>query len=239
MASIKSTLATLLLSSLLAACGGGGSETPSGGAQPIEYIEASKLVVIGNSLAVVPADPPGSEWNHTSGAAASSAEKDYAHLVAKGLSLPLTVSNFADLERNPNDAINHIDLTTPVEQQIAKHAASVTTDSIVVVQLGDNALPQTMPQFGPAYGALLDAVAARRALVCVSTWWRDDSKDAVIRGACEAHGGRFVFIGDIQFDPANRDRLEGPQFSNASLQAHPHDWSMARIAERMLAALEL
>jgi hypothetical protein len=231
-------LAALLVLCILTACGGGGSDAPARGAEPVQYVPAAKLVVIGNSLAVVPADPAGSEWDHTSGAAASSADTDYAHLVAKGLGLPLTVSNFADLERNPNDAINKIDMLTPVEEQIAKHAASVTADSIVVVQLGDNALPQTMGEFGPAYGALLDAVAARRALVCVSTWWRDDSKDSVIRAACEAHGGRFVIIGDILHDPTSRDRIEGPQFQNASLQAHPHDWSMARIAARVLVALE-
>jgi Rieske Fe-S protein len=72
--------------------------------------------------------------------------------------------------------------------------------------------------------------------VCVSTWWEEPSKDAVIASACEAHGGRYVYIGDILTDPANRDRLEGPQYTDASVQDHPHDWSMARIAERIVAA---
>jgi hypothetical protein len=236
MRALKTSFLALLFS--LAACGGGGSDAPTRGAEPVEYVPAAKLVVIGNSITYVPATPE-LGWDHGSGMAASSAATDYAHLVAAGLDASaLAISNFADLERNPTDAINRIDMDTPVARQIAQHAAEVTPQSAVVIQLGDNAPHDSMSTFGPAYGALLDAVAARQTLVCVSTWWQDGSKDAVIRAACEGHGGRFVFIGDIGSDPANRDHLDGPQYMHAGVQAHPHDWSMARIAGRVLAALE-
>lgn len=231
---------TFILASLLtlAACGGGGSSSPGAPSEPAQHMQASKLVVIGNSISRH-GQVSSIGWDHDSGMAASSAATDYAHLVAATLGVAqLTANNFADLERNPADAINTIDLDTPVAHQIANRAAEVTSDSIVVVQLSDNAPHESMATFGPGYSALLDAVSARKALVCVGSFWYDATKDAVLKTACEAHGGRYVYIGDIHTDPTNRDRLDGPQYTNAAVQDHPHDWSMARIAERVLIALE-
>jgi len=57
----------------------------------------------------------------------------------------------------------------------------------------------------------------------------------MIKAACTERGGRYVFIGDIRIDPANQDG-QGVQFRNRGVNAHPHDWSMARISERIVAA---
>ena len=87
-------LASLLL--VFLACGGAvGSSPNSGMPAPTE------IVVIGNSLSSHPPEP-GIGWSGTWGMAASSAEKDFAHLVGSSLNLPLTTAYFVGIEMTPD-----------------------------------------------------------------------------------------------------------------------------------------
>lgn len=212
----------------IAACGGGGSDpTPAAPAAPAAQpapptVTATGLIVIGNSITYVPETPP--DWPHSNGMAASAPEKDFAHLTAAGLGLPAPeVHNFADLERIAPGSAERIPALT----------ANVTPRTIVVIELGDNLQPENFPNFPSPYGQLLDAVQGALKLACVSTWWTDPVKDAMIKTACEAHGGVFVFIGDVQamrLDPVD-------VYSNPGIDHHPQDPGHAMIAKRVLAAL--
>lgn len=183
------------------------------------------LVVIGNSLTNYGPDPS-IGWNGAWGMAATAASKDFVHLVSTSMSLPLTAAvGFSSLELTPAAAAADIPIIT----------ASVKTTTLVIIQLGDNVQPGVLSDFAPQYSLLLEAVKKARILICTSTWGKADTYDAMIRAACTRHNGRFVFIGDIRTDPANLDS-QGAQFSNPEVNAHPHDWSMARIAERIVAA---
>lgn len=192
----------------------------------VSTFDATKGVFIGNSITDSPANPAVG-WDHTSGMAASSAQTDYAHTVGEALHLwaPSYV-NFAALERDPAANL----------ARIAELTAGIDHLTAVTIQLGDNVAPDRLADFKPAYEALLDAASRGRTLVCVSTWWELWAKDTMIKDACEARGGTYVYIGDIRYDPKNRDQFEGPQYADPSIQDHPHDWSMARIAERVIAA---
>lgn len=53
----------------------------------------------------------------------------------------------------------------------------------------------------------LSAVAGAHGLACTSTWWTYPDIDAVIEQACEAHGGRYAYIGDLRLSPENTDNL--------------------------------
>ncbi len=212
----------LSLSVLLVACGGGGSD----GSEPADQ-PATKITFIGNSLTYIP------EWGR--GLSSSDISKDYVHLSASAIGLPFTAMNFASLERNPADPVNHIDMTTPVGVQITALAAGIDSGTLVVVQLGDNA--PTVAEFALNYPQLISYVKNGKRLACVSTFWENADKDAIIKTGCEMAGGTYVYVGDIRHDPANRDLIDGPQYDNGGVQGHPHDWSMARIAERVVAAL--
>lgn len=192
----------------------------------VSSFDATKGVFIGNSITFSPANPSVG-WDHASGMAASSAQTDYAHIVGEALHLwAPSYINFAALERDPAANL----------ARIAELTAGIDHLTAVTIQLGDNVAPDRLADFQPAYEALLDAASRGRTLVCVSTWWELWAKDTMIKEACEARGGTYVSIGDIRYDPGNRDRFEGPQYADPSIQDHPHDWSMARIAERVLAA---
>jgi hypothetical protein len=129
--------------------------------------------------------------------------------------------NFGGLELDPAAGAS----------RIPEYAARVGPATAVTVQLGDNA--QASSGFAAAYGRLLDAVGHAARLACVSTWWENPSQDAVIKQQCEARGGTYVYIGDIF--PTRQDDVG--RYVNAGVDRHPHDWGMARIAERVAAAL--
>jgi hypothetical protein len=193
---------------------------------PMAGFSSIKGVFIGNSISY--SFPTATlQWNHASGMAASSAQTDYAHMTAAALNIGApSITNFAGLERDPATNV-------PVIPQVT---AGIDSSTAVTIELGDNATAADLPAFSTAYNSLLDAASHGRSLVCVSTWWQDASKDATIKSACESHGGTYVYIGDVRTDPANRDHLDGPQYADASVNDHPHDWSMAQIAARIAAA---
>ena len=185
---------------------------------------AARGVFIGNSITYSVADPA-MGWDHSGGMAASTAQADYVHRVSDALGLASPwVTNFAALE---------IDLNTAL---IPERTAAIDATTPVTVQLGDNVASGNVARFAQAYGQLLDSAQRGRSLVCVSTWWNRADVDALIQSACQSHGGTYVYIGDVRTDPANRDRLDGPQYADASVQSHPHDWSMDVIAQRVVAA---
>lgn len=221
MISLKSTIAALALSVMLSACGGGGttgaaaedeapSKTPAS-AQP------SSLIFIGNSITLM------EDWGR--GASASVPETDYVHMTATALKLPFAAKNFASLEQNPTDAFNHVDMTTPVGQQIITTTKDVNATTAVVVELGDNAL--NFDGFAVNYAQLLTYVKVANRFVCVSTWWGNADKDKIIKTACESAGGKYVYIGDIY-----------PDAANVGAYVHPNDAGMAKIAQRVAAALQ-
>ncbi len=169
--------------------------------------QRTDVLVIGNSIALhAPADSLG--WSGNWGMAASSAATDYPHKTASGLGLPVTVTNAAQ---------NEFDATAPLP------AVTVGPGTVVVVQLGDIGVP-------PRMTALLASVNRGAVLACLSTYWRDVDKDALLRAACTAAGGRWVDIGNIFTGRIG-------VFSNEAVDRHPGDAEMAEIARRIVAAV--
>jgi hypothetical protein len=230
-------MAGRILAAMLAACvagcgGGGGSSDPAPAPPPVK---ATSLVAIGNSLTFIPDQ---ADWSPGRGAAASDLAHDYVHVAASGMGLTVSAQrNFARAERPANDPNNTPADMAPMAQQIASQTAGIDASTDVVVLLGDNAWTGPSPeydQFVANYAALLAAIEAEHphALYCLSTWWINTAKDAMISAACTAHGGRYVFIGDIY--PTRQDVI--PASEDPNLLGHPHDWSMAAIAQRIIAA---
>lgn len=202
-----------VLSIVLAACGGGGDDTTS--AQ--QSAAPGKLLIVGNSLTTHP-PLPDRGWLGNWGMAASTASKDYAHLVAASLGMTLDARHTSPLEMDP-----------AANASLAS-GYGVTASDVVVVELGDNVAD--LSTFRPYYAKLLDDVKGAKKLACTSTWWRRPVVDDAMRAECEARGGRWVFIGDI-YPMA----LDPQEYADASIQAHPHDASMRVIADRVAAAL--
>ena len=187
---------------------------------------ASNIVVIGNSITLCGPNPS-VEWTGDWGMAASGQAKDFSHLVSYGLGLPVSVANLAQMERASDVELSMISSAT----------TSVDSHSIVVVELSDNAPADNLEIFHANYSLLLSSVWRARKLICTGPYWPDSDKESLVQTECSAHGGTFVSISDIRYDPLNPDYAAGAQtFQDVNVNSHPHDWSMAKIAQRIMDA---
>jgi len=187
---------------------------------------ATALLIVGNSITRHGADPT-IGWTGDWGMAASAEANDFAHLTAASLNLPLTTLNGAPAEQQP--ALNGAALVTKI-------TAAMTPHTLVVVEMGDDVTATSLSAFGPVYDQVIEAASTGRALVCTSTYWTNKAVDTVLQSTCTAHSGIFIPIGDIYTNPDNPDYQGAPEFSNRSVQRHPHDWSMSQIAARIVAS---
>jgi hypothetical protein len=185
----------------------------------------TELVVIGNSI-TLHGPAPTIGWYGDWGMAAPSPDKDFSHLVAIALNVPLSVNNLG-IESKPENSL----------AQIPVLADKVGPGTAVILELGDNApFGGDVAGFGSAYDQLAAAMSKGNSLVCVSTWWHYANIDAIIKFACEEHHGHYAYIGDIFTDSANPDR-QSTKYSDWQLNDHPQEWGHQHIAQRVLVQL--
>lgn len=203
-----------------------------------EIPSQTRILFVGNSITLHPLKPE-IGWDKLNGMAASSKENDFAHQTLEILGIDeknAYIRNFYPFETDPDVAESHVRSLEPV---FAHHPA------VTVLQLGDNVQfvwrrpwqVVNIYRFWEGYGALATAAAKNSGkLICLSTWWRSKIKDYVIRHHCEANGGDYVYIGDILTDPSNPD-TKRQDYAHAGVDAHPKDYGMLKIAERVAQSL--
>ena len=191
-----------------------------------------KMVVAGNSITW---HPPlaNSDWNNNWGMAATSEDKDFAHLLYQficqaqpDVKPELIIENFGDAQvREP-----------------AKHEklASFQAD-LYVIQIGDNLNDDESNEetLGKPYEQMLATIkkANPDALIfCASTWGCSKNKDPLMRAACARQGVPFVRIDTFIGDPQYRAISEG-HFKHAGVNWHPGDRGMKAIAETLWQAI--
>lgn len=214
MISLHSALAALLLSVTLAACGGDGDDAPE--PAPPAAVKPEKVVYFGNSLTYV------KEWFGGWGLSVTAAELDYVHLSSKALGAPFEAYNWQ------GDAL-------PTDERLAKYAATVTSDSVVVVQLAENI--DGTQSFVPTLKRVIEAAKPARRIVCIGSWWPNPERDALVKAACTEGGGKFVDVSDLMNSPQNTDKNLPKLSDNPAVDEHPKNWGMAKIAERVVAAV--
>ncbi len=180
----------------------------------------ARVLFIGNSITLHGASPT-IGWYGEYGMAASSAEKDYVHLVAAALRAesfePFTPGQW-------ESSYTSFDYSS---------VAGLAGADILIVKLGENVSPY-LPSFRDAFAELL-RVAASHEVVVVSTWWTDPyfaPINADMKAAAEAAGASWV---ELPEHDASHNALD---FTNPGVAAHPGDRGMQLIADAILAALE-
>lgn len=207
--------------------------TPAGA----ETFSPRKILFVGNSITLH--GPKGDiDWHGNWGMAATSADKDYVHLVTKTLATKLGVTpvtmvrNVADFER----AHANYDIAGKFAD-----AAAFKAD-LIVLCIGENVAalktPEAQAKYQEQVTALLKTLKANpQARVIVrSSFWPNEAKDAAMRKACEALGGTFVDISALAKDEQNYARSERP-YKHAGVANHPGDRGMAAIAEAIVKAI--
>lgn len=197
-----------------------------------------RVLFLGNSI-TLHGPKPDIGWNGNWGMAASTADKDYVHLVTQALAqrtgtVPeIRVRNIADFERN----VAGYDVDGELRELFAFDA------DLIVLAIGENVpalgSKEAQTQFRNGVVNLLRAARARRhpMIIVRSCFWPDAAKDAALRAACVEAEGVFVDASPIGREPLNAARSER-SFSHDGVAGHPGDRGMQALAEAIIGALD-
>lgn len=193
--------------------------------------EIKEVVIIGNSIRQH-GKAPQIGWNYDWGMAATSQDKDYAHILYKKIC--------DKLARTQNTAPK---LSLPggvVEKDFSKWDPGVAkTADIIIIQLGDNFRnPLTEEKLQKPYEAMLKDLKGDRnpIIICVSNWGGGRMSE-LIGEAAKNQGARFVPLEKLAADPLNKAKSEG-HFSHGGVNWHPGDRGMEAIAGAIWIVLE-
>ncbi|MBQ6472686.1 MAG: hypothetical protein IJJ33_11930 [Victivallales bacterium] len=192
-----------------------------------------RVVFIGNSITLHEV-LPAIGWHHAWGMAASAAEKDFVHLVTRGIEertgrqADVRVRNLSEFERNFRD----------YDLDKVQDLADFNPDFLIVA-LGEN-VPALDDggrlEYRAAFKSLLARFLPGRAkplAVVRGVFWPNEWKDAMMAHAASDFAIPFVKA-DFGDDPAMKAL---GLFEHNGVQSHPNDAGMAAIAGRILEGL--
>lgn len=197
-----------------------------------------KVLILGNSI-TRHGPKPDIGWTGSWGMAASAEEKDFVHLLEKGLtertdSKPAVLAiNIAEFERNY--------ATYDVNAKL-KEATGFGAD-LIVLAIGENvpalSTKESQADFQTSVQRLLSTLKGGRQprIIVRSSFWANEPKDTALRQACEKSRGVFVDISALGKDESNYARSERP-YKHEGVARHPGDKGMQAIAEAILRAVD-
>lgn len=216
------------------------AENPSQNRPEIKIgkLRINKLLILGNSVALHgPAPQIG--WRGKWGMAASSRDKDFAHVLhsqvckaAQG-EPELLVLNLADFERKQTD----FDFDQGLKESLAFEA------DVTIVAVGANApaleTEEAKTRYRMAFEQLLSRLQPKKAttLLVRGEFWPDPTKEQIMREVCEKAGGTYVPLKDLNKEPANLGSAD-QKFEHEGVAGHPGDRGMQLIADELWHALE-
>lgn len=194
-----------------------------------------RVLFLGNSI-TLHAPAPKIGWTNAWGMAASAAEKDYVHLVTRGIEretgrkADLRVRNISGFERNFR--------TWDVAKELAEEI--VFRPDYLVVAVGENvatlATEADRLAYRAAFKRLLEAFTYGRMkphIAVRGVFWPNAVKDAEMAHAASDLAMPFVATDDLGRDEAMKAK---GLFGHPGVAAHPGDRGMAATAERVLEA---
>lgn len=193
-----------------------------------------RVAFLGNSI-TLHAKSPRVGWTNECGMAASAAERDYVHLVTKGIEektgrkADVLVRNVADFERG----FREYDITNKLGDVVR------FAPDYLVVAIGENVPNLASEANCLAYRKAVENLLGlfmrgktRPNVVVRGVFWKNDTKDAQMEHAASDFGVPFVRA-DIADEP---EMKATGSFAHAGVAAHPSDKGMAVIARRILEA---
>ncbi len=190
-----------------------------------------KVLFVGNSITRHEPKPE-IGWYGDWGMAASSEEKDYVHRVAAGLrkeygAVDYCIAQMADWER---DYLR----TTEILEQYYCAARDFGAD-IVVIRIGENVDRELNMKISwkPYYDQMIRFFAGEsvKKVVVTDDFWRSDAIDDIIREVAEENHYIFCQLSDLELDEST---MAKGLFEHGGVAAHPGDYGMECIAERIL-----
>ena len=187
-----------------------------------------RIAVLGNSISLHGILE--GVWDHESGAAASDAEHDYAHILLNRISkekecrIEYTIINIAGFERD-------------FENFDRKRLERIKEfgPEIIIFQIGENVRSETLRDKGEVfmekYIELIEYCNGKETVICLP-FWPDKGKIKIITETALKAG---VYLADLThlgsgIDPLNFARSER-KYENPGVGVHPGDYGMENIAK--------
>lgn len=193
-----------------------------------------RVAFIGNSI-TLHGILPSIGWTNLWGMAASAAERDYVHLVTRGIEretgrkADVMVRNVADFERD----FRTCDVTNRIRDVVE------FAPDYLVVAIGENVPNLPTEDDRLAYRKAVENLLGlfmrgktRPNAVVRGVFWKNDAKDEQMAHAASDFGVPFVRTDFADQPGMNATGL----FAHAGVAAHPSDKGMAETARRILAA---
>lgn len=201
----------------------------------VQAADPARLLCIGNSMT---RHGPSAKigWTNDWGMAASAAERDYAHLLARaierrlGCPVSLHLQNLAGFERNP--------AAYDLEKSLASEIG--WKPDYVVIALGENAVTPTNAAMRSVFRArMTDLMRMWQSrvgtnLVVRGPFWPSHEKESLLRAAAYSIGAKYAYVTDLSRDPANKAL---GLFAHSGVASHPGDRGMAAMSARIFEAL--
>ena len=229
--------ASLLLTTITSSARLSAADAPT--AKPmIGRLAVSKVLFLGNSI-TLHGPSPAIGWTGEWGMAASVKEKDYVHLltadIAKstGSSPEIRVRNIADFERGYD--------TFDIEKEF-RDDLEFKAD-IIILAIGENvaelAGDDAKANYGKAFSRLLPIPnqQGQSTIFVRGCFWKNETKDAIMRKAAADAGATFVDIKELGGDESNAARSERT-IEHAGVAGHPGDKGMRAIADAIFLAIQ-
>ena len=190
-----------------------------------------RVLFLGNSITLHETKPE-IGWNHNWGMAASSEQNDYVHIVLDGLKEKFGAVNYCITN------VGEWELNFWKTEILESFFASKDFGAdIVVVRLGENVNRQKLSEydFEKYFENFVRYFSGKAEKVIITDlFWEYKELDEMIKNVCERVNGRFVTLSDLGYDNANKAL---GLFEHEGVALHPGDRGMAKIAERILAAI--
>jgi len=184
---------------------------------PLFALEVKELLIVGDGM-TKNAPMPEIGWNGNWGFAASSEDKDYAHLLLAKIKASSSAAKLT------LDNIMYEDTMTGWVHLVPNSA------DVVIIQLGDNYKGGVSPEeYQNAYQQMIEELRgdSAKTVICIGPWQNAKIEPFIARAAQKAKA-RFVSLRALANDPANHAPVD-PKFPK--LAEAPNDRGMAAIAD--------
>lgn len=179
-------------------------------------------------------------WWTECGMAATTADRDYVHVVANGLrerkgEVYFTAVSFGQWEYLDKDRAVTYDMLNPYLSDKL---------NLITVQLTDNVL--NLDSLEADYADLIRYIhenAPNAQIILIGSFWDHGTKDAVIYNTAVNNGLEYVSLDEIKDNPAYQAGMgtivydeagNGHDIQHPAVAAHPNDIGMQYIADRIL-----
>lgn len=191
--------------------------------------EFSQVLILGNSITYAPADPT-YDWHGNWGMAATVADSDYVHILAKNFKdknpkCTVTAKNIAAFEREYN--------TYPLADSLKKFHD--LKPDLIILRIGENVdATVDLAAFEKHYTDLISYFKADNPSVKIlavgSFWSGKESVDVIMKKYSP-----FITLNVLGTDMSN---YAWGQFTNSGVQQHPSNKGMKAIAQSIWLAVQ-